>query len=321
MSVAGTAATVSAADIPLTTEEKSLLARGFHITARGDSAERIFCRREVAVGSHIASDEVCGTVRQLKERTQQTQEDLRAGYASSSTPSAAARHVPRAQSGTDRELCSRGAPEAAIASCTRIIQDPRTREAERAIALRNRGWLLQAAGDLDRAIDDYSAALKLGGAPGVNARTYVNRGSAYASKGDEVRARADYDEAVTLDSTLSSAYLNRAALSAKGSQYDSALKDLDVAVRLSPKEATAYIERGIIYLRRAAWDRAIAEFSTAISVDPQSATAWRQRGVAYRLAGDAAKASADAEQAIRLDPQMAEAHQDLALVKQASARS
>ena len=67
VSVAGTAATVSAADIPLTTEEKSLLARGFHITARGDSAERIFCRREVAVGSHIASDEVCGTVRQLKE--------------------------------------------------------------------------------------------------------------------------------------------------------------------------------------------------------------------------------------------------------------
>ena len=74
---------LSAADAPLTPEEKSFLARGFRISERDESGQRIFCRGYTAAGSRIASEEVCGTVRELREIAQQTQGDLRAGYATS----------------------------------------------------------------------------------------------------------------------------------------------------------------------------------------------------------------------------------------------
>jgi tetratricopeptide (TPR) repeat protein len=97
----------------------------------------------------------------------------------------------------------------AIESCSRIINDPGSSNEVRDPALRNRGWLLQSKGDLEGAIADYTAVLKLSPAEHkLNARTYVNRGVAYANKGDDKSALADYDQAVMLDPSVGSAYLN-----------------------------------------------------------------------------------------------------------------
>jgi tetratricopeptide (TPR) repeat protein len=65
-----------------------------------------------------------------------------------------------AQKGIDRDVCSRGKPQAAIASCTYIINSKEPDDV-RAMALRNRGSLFQSNGDLDRAIEDYTSVLKL----------------------------------------------------------------------------------------------------------------------------------------------------------------
>ena len=153
--------------------EKSLLARGFHLSGTNASGERILCRAQVAAGSRIASEEWCGTAQQLEQETRQTQIALREGYAISS-PGVAPRDPHQGhpiQSGTDRDLCARGESDAAIMSCTHIIEDSRSTEELRIIALRNRGWLLQAAGDFDRAISDYTAALRLSSEPSAAART------------------------------------------------------------------------------------------------------------------------------------------------------
>jgi tetratricopeptide (TPR) repeat protein len=98
--------------------------------------------------------------------------------------------------------CSSSKPEIAIIACTNIIEDKREDEENRAIALRNRGFYFQQKGDPDRAITDYTTALKLSGLRSIRAKTFLNWGMLYFRKGDEVDALADYNEAVTLDSKL-----------------------------------------------------------------------------------------------------------------------
>ncbi|MDB6159201.1 MAG: peptidase caspase catalytic subunit p20 [Gammaproteobacteria bacterium] len=202
---------VKSDDAPFTRDEQLLLARGFHVVEdngqfRTDHGDKIFCHREMSAGSRIASEQICGTAKQINDMSRETQSGIRAGDA---TIFQSAVRKPRAGStpkGTDRDVCGHGNSQIAIASCTRIINDSRTPAHLRDLALRNRGWMFQSNGDLDRAIEDYTAVLKQSpGETRPNARTYVNRGLAYANKGDDTRALADYDQAVTLDPTLGSA--------------------------------------------------------------------------------------------------------------------
>src|ERR1700730_10781316 len=85
----------------------------------------------------------------------------------------------------DGETCQRQMGDEEIAACTRVIQDGGTSAKNRAIAYYNRGIAYKAKGDLDRAIADYSEALRL---DPKDAFAYTNRGSAYYAKGDLERA-------------------------------------------------------------------------------------------------------------------------------------
>src|SRR5215472_13871568 len=69
--------------------------------------------------------------------------------------------APTAVASQNRDTCSRGQPEAAIESCTQIINNKKEAAAIRAMAFQNRGSLLQAKGEFDQAIADYTAALEL----------------------------------------------------------------------------------------------------------------------------------------------------------------
>lgn len=55
-----------------------------------------------------------------------------------------------------------------------------------------------AANDADRAIADYTAAIRL---DPKYANAYFNRGNGYNSKNDTARAIADYTEVIRLDPT------------------------------------------------------------------------------------------------------------------------
>jgi len=67
-----------------------------------------------------------------------------------------------------------------------------------------------------------------------------NRGIAYAEKADYDRAIADYTEAIRLDPKLAEAYCSRGAAYGRGkSEYDKAIDDLTEAIRLNPKYADA----------------------------------------------------------------------------------
>ena len=77
---------------------------------------------------------------------------------------------------TDLESCMHDRdPEAAIAACTRVVQDPGDTPGDRAAAFTGRGTAYYEQRNPDRAIADLDAAIAL--AP--EAATYVERGLAY----------------------------------------------------------------------------------------------------------------------------------------------
>jgi tetratricopeptide (TPR) repeat protein len=83
-----------------------------------------------------------------------------------------------------------------IAGCSRVLNDRGESQGYRAIAYNNRGFVWHDKGDLDRAIADYSEAIRL---DPKQANAYRNRGNALREKGDLDRAIADLNEAIRLD--------------------------------------------------------------------------------------------------------------------------
>jgi len=79
--------------------------------------------------------------------------------------------------------------DAALAACTRLIASGRYFGAGLAIAFTNRGRAYEKKGDHDRAIADYSEAIRLNP---KDAMAFNNRGVAYKAKGDLDRATADF---------------------------------------------------------------------------------------------------------------------------------
>src|SRR5215475_9343965 len=93
------------------------------------------------------------------------------------------------------DACNRSAGDAAIAACTRIIEDGGTSTKDRAAAFYNRGIAYRGKGQFDRAIQDYDEAIRLN--PN-NASAFFMRGNAYAGKDQYDRAIEDYDRAIRL---------------------------------------------------------------------------------------------------------------------------
>jgi tetratricopeptide (TPR) repeat protein len=121
-------------------------------------------------------------------------------------------------------------------------------------------------GDWDRAIADFTEALRLGSKdPGA----YAGRAAAYVRKGDFDRALPDLNEGVRLDpkhagirNVLGYYYNNK-----KG-DYERGLTEVNESLRLAPQYAYAFNTRGEIYENKGEYNHALADFRTALTGDP-----------------------------------------------------
>jgi tetratricopeptide (TPR) repeat protein len=209
-----------------------------------------------------------------------------------------------------------------------------------------RGLLRELQGDHDRAIADFSEAIRL--EPRATA-AYDQRGRVRHLKGDVAGAISDYDSAVRIDPSDAFGYLLRAqAWQAKGdldhaiADYDAisrmhpgnpmvyynrghawhakgalehALADFDEAIRLEPRYSAAYFNRGLVLQARGELDSALADFDAVIRLDPGDASAYHNRGHVRMLKGQHERALADYDTAIRLEPKDAEAYNNRAWLR------
>src|SRR3982750_642493 len=145
--------------------------------------------------------------------------------------------------GTDEQRCTGQAgvtPEAQAAACTVLIDSKRFTRTNLAILHSNRGIAYGKAGDYDRAIADFDAALRIN--PN-HVRAYVNRGNANFTRRDYDRAIADFGQAIRLEPKVVAHVMSRAiAYEAKG-DLARAIADYDQALKLDPNLTAALTAR------------------------------------------------------------------------------
>lgn len=107
-----------------------------------------------------------------------------------------------------------------------------------------RGLLWSEKGNLDQAIADFDAAIKINAGKHY---PYNNRGLVWQKKKDFDKAIADFNEAIRLDEKNLLAHSNRGQAWRKKKEYDKALADFNEAIRLDPKFAPAYNERAWLW--------------------------------------------------------------------------
>lgn len=170
------------------------------------------------------------------------------------------------------------------------------------------GSAASEAGEFDRAIELFNAALAMNITSEQASIAVMNRGNNYRGKHDLEKALRDYEQAITLDPRNAGAYVNRAAaLSQKGERED-AIKDEDQAIRLNPNQWEAYFNRATDLWAEGRLDEAIADLERVMKLNPGFVASYTGRAALYRRKGENDKAISDYNKAIEIDPNSAEAY-------------
>ena len=151
-------------------------------------------------------------------------------------------------------------PDIQIAACTRNIQSGRFTGRNLAVAFTNRGLAYKRKGQWDRAIADYSEAIRL---KSDDAQVFNNRGNAFYYNGQLNRAIKDYDDAIRLQPDLAVAFSNRGNVYRKQGRFDRAIKEYDKAIHLEPNDAQVFADRGLAYEKKGKRRRAMRDFKMA----------------------------------------------------------
>ena len=136
----------------------------------------------------------------------------------------------------------------------------------------NRAIAHQRKGDFDRAIVDFTEAIRIE----PDHEAFCARAIAYQEKGDLDHAIADYTETLRLKPDEPIAFYNRAMAYHTKGDFDRAIADYTLAIRLRPdgaEDAVALFNRGRAWLGKRAFREAFHDFRHAISLKDDLAEA------------------------------------------------
>ncbi len=176
-----------------------------------------------------------------------------------------------------------------------LWNDVISKHPEASVAYINRGNAWQEKGDYNRAIADYSMAVK---AEPNAADAYLNRGLAYFKLESTTLALQDFNQAILLGANDAEAYNSRGLLRASIGQLDMALSDFVQATENDPLYVDAWINQGLMYANVKNYDHAREVLSRAIDLDGTSAKAYYWRGMVKIQLGTVAEACSDFETAV-----------------------
>jgi tetratricopeptide (TPR) repeat protein len=166
-----------------------------------------------------------------------------------------------------REALQAGDTTTAIAGFSEAIESRQMTPEQLANALINRGFAYQQLQEHDRAVDDYTAALRIDAMSGkLRATALYNRGLSQQKLKQPVLAIEDFTSALFLEPEFAHAYYLRGTLLRDNGQYLFALSDFEKAIRFNhPQPHLVYYAEALTYeaLRRpndmqAALNKAVA---------------------------------------------------------------
>lgn len=186
--------------------------------------------------------------------------------------------------------CREGAPEAAIAACTAVLNDKGTAPELRVLTRINRGTAYAKSRDLDSALVDFDAAIKL---DPKSAAAHNHRGLVLRERGDYDLAIESYSAAIKLQPQVAAFHINRGIAYRWRLDYDNALTDLNDGLKINPKAWFGLSERGLVYRRKQDYQRAIADHDEAVKLAPKAWKAYSYRAFTHEARGDLKAALAD----------------------------
>lgn len=135
-----------------------------------------------------------------------------------------------------------------------------------------------------------------------DARAMVYRGISHQSQGDYDRALADYSDAIRLDASLVFAYSKRGALLVnQKAQVRKAIDDFSAALVLTPGDGDLLAQRGDAYGALGDYGAALSDLNRAVIASPMSAETLVRRGLVKARLNDVQGAAADYTAALALD--------------------
>ena len=210
----------------------------------------------------------------------------------------------------NRGICrqKRGEYDKAIADFSEAIR----RDPKNYSAYNSRAVTWQDKQDNDKAITDFDNAIRL--KPKYSQAIY-NRGNSWRNKGNYDKAIEDYSSCLQIDPKYELAYINRGIAYSQKHDDDKAIEDFTEAIRLNPKNADTYQNRGTSWFAKRDYENAIADYGDALRLDPKNAADYFDRGNTWSQKGEYAKAIDDFSEAIKLNPQYADAYLNRAIAE------
>jgi tetratricopeptide (TPR) repeat protein len=121
----------------------------------------------------------------------------------------------------------------------------------------------------ERALADYTTAIDEGNKHGLMAATwYNNRGVLYRQLQDLDHALQDFTAAIRVDPTYVLALHNRAQLRRALGDAEGAVADLTQVIGLEPEVGKWYCQRGALWRRQEAMTQAKQDFQRCLALDP-----------------------------------------------------
>jgi tetratricopeptide (TPR) repeat protein len=129
---------------------------------------------------------------------------------------------------------------------------------------------------------------------------HFDRGLAWANSGEYDKAIADYSDAIRFNPHLVDAYHSRGVAWVKKGEYDDAITDFNVAIRYNAQDAESFDGRGVAWSGRGEYDKAVADFDAAIRLNAHDTVAYFHRGLAGFDQGKFEIAATDFAQKLQL---------------------
>ncbi|MDX1415747.1 MAG: tetratricopeptide repeat protein [Candidatus Promineifilaceae bacterium] len=182
-----------------------------------------------------------------------------------------------------------------------------------AIDYNNRGSTYLTLQKYTSALDDFNSAIELNKS---HTSAYSNRGLVHRALKQYKKALDDFNQAINLNPDNASIYTNRGLVKIDLGLNDEALPDFDHAIRLDSQLAEAYSNRAGVYYAQGQYDKALADYAQAINLDPKDWYAYSGRGHTYADLEQYQAALADFNEAVQLDPYNAETYNNRGIIYQ-----
>jgi tetratricopeptide (TPR) repeat protein len=213
------------------------------------------------------------------------------------TPATAQKPTPASQ--CEDTAGKRFAVDVRIGGCSSAIKAAKRPGKSTAWAYNNRGFAWLEKEDLDRAMADFTEAIRLDPA---YARAYHGRAIAWRRKGEFSRAMADLDYALSLDTSDAAAFYFRAQMRWHESRYPEARDDLGRAIALDRQNTEYRLSKARLEVLIGQFAEAAKDCAAVLQYDSRNLQAWECKGEAEVKAGHASAALESFREALELDP-------------------